>query len=62
MSNAGYSYCGDPESAGTIIVNTCAFIEPAVEESLDTILDISAEYPMLPSWSPDVCPCGTRKT
>lgn len=45
MSNAGYSYCEDPESAGTIIINTCAFIEPAVEESVDTILDISAEYP-----------------
>jgi ribosomal protein S12 methylthiotransferase len=45
MSNAGYSYCEAPESAGTIIINTCAFIEPAVEESVETILDISAEYP-----------------
>ncbi len=45
MSNAGYSYCDDPGTAGTIIINTCAFIEPAVQESVDTILDISEEYP-----------------
>ncbi len=45
MSTGGYSYTEDPKSAGTIIVNTCAFIEPAVEESVDTILDINAEFP-----------------
>ncbi|MBI5249707.1 MAG: 30S ribosomal protein S12 methylthiotransferase RimO [Desulfomonile tiedjei] len=45
MSTGGYSYTDDPESAGTIIINTCAFIEPAVEESVDTILDVRSEFP-----------------
>lgn len=45
MSRAGYAFTEEPDTAGTIIVNTCAFIEPAVEESVDTILDIRTEFP-----------------
>ncbi len=30
----------DPASANVIVVNTCSFIEPATEESIDTILEM----------------------
>ncbi len=39
MADAGFVYTDDPTAAGIIIINTCAFIEPAVDESIDTILD-----------------------
>ncbi|MGB6065550.1 MAG: 30S ribosomal protein S12 methylthiotransferase RimO [Desulfomonilaceae bacterium] len=39
MTQAGFVYTDDPAAARVIIINTCAFIEPAVEESIDTILD-----------------------
>jgi ribosomal protein S12 methylthiotransferase len=39
MAEAGFVYTDDPAAAGTIVINTCAFIEPAVDESIDTILD-----------------------
>ncbi len=41
----GFIYSGDPAQAGFIIINTCAFIQPAVEESIETILDLAAEFP-----------------
>ena len=42
MTSAGFVYSDDPSAARVLIVNTCAFIEPAVEESIDTILDYRA--------------------
>jgi ribosomal protein S12 methylthiotransferase len=39
MADAGFVYTEDPSVAAVIIINTCAFIEPAVEESIDTVLD-----------------------
>jgi ribosomal protein S12 methylthiotransferase len=39
MTDGGFVYAEDPSVAEVIIVNTCAFIEAAVEESIDTILD-----------------------
>jgi ribosomal protein S12 methylthiotransferase len=30
-----------PEAADVIIVNTCSFIQPATEESVDTVLDMA---------------------
>ena len=33
-----YTLTGDPDDADVVIVNTCGFIEPAKEESIDTIL------------------------
>ncbi len=35
----GYQLVGDPAEADVIVVNTCAFIGPAKEESIDTILE-----------------------
>ncbi|MFC1833760.1 hypothetical protein ACFL2Q_03375, partial [Thermodesulfobacteriota bacterium] len=39
MVHGGFSHVEDPRHAGTIIINTCAFIQPAVEESIDVIFD-----------------------
>jgi len=38
----GYGEADAPEDADLIIVNTCAFIEPAREESIETILQLSS--------------------
>lgn len=35
----------DPEQADLIIVNTCAFIQPAREEAIQTLLDYRTRYP-----------------
>jgi ribosomal protein S12 methylthiotransferase len=43
MAASGFAYTQDLAAARLIIVNTCAFIEPAVEESIDVILDLKAE-------------------
>jgi ribosomal protein S12 methylthiotransferase len=40
---AGHSLVDAPDSADVIVVNTCAFIDAAKEESVDTILEM-AEY------------------
>ncbi len=45
LFDRGYTHADDPLTAGYIVINTCAFIEPAVEESIDAILDIKAEHP-----------------
>jgi ribosomal protein S12 methylthiotransferase len=36
----GYRHVGDPSEAEVIVVNTCGFIGPAKEESIDTILEM----------------------
>jgi ribosomal protein S12 methylthiotransferase len=38
---SGYDFVGSPEEAEIILVNTCGFINPAVEEGIDTILDLA---------------------
>ena len=43
MIGAGFLYTHDSADAAVVIVNTCAFIEAAVQESIDTILDYRAE-------------------
>jgi ribosomal protein S12 methylthiotransferase len=40
---AGLKPVSDPEKAEIIIVNTCGFIEPAINESIDAVLEL-AEY------------------
>lgn len=45
MSSSGWMFTEDPASADVIIINTCAFIEAAVEESINTILDYVSENP-----------------
>ena len=43
MSSAGFVHVEDPSVADVVVINTCAFIEQAVEESIDTILDCREE-------------------
>ena len=38
---AGHSLVDAPEGAEVIVVNTCAFIDAAKEESVDTILEMA---------------------
>jgi ribosomal protein S12 methylthiotransferase len=38
---AGYQDAASPESADVVMVNTCAFIEPARRESVDTVLELA---------------------
>lgn len=42
LEHAGYGTATDPESADVVMVNTCAFIDAARRESIDTILDLAA--------------------
>lgn len=38
----GYRLATDPAKASLIVVNTCGFLESAVEEAIETILDLSS--------------------
>lgn len=41
MRGDGAELTDDPEEADTIVVNTCAFLESATQESIDTILELA---------------------
>jgi len=41
LKTAGWTITEAPEKADTIIVNTCSFIESAINESIDTILELA---------------------
>jgi ribosomal protein S12 methylthiotransferase len=41
LTQAGWEVTGVPEAADLLLVNTCAFIEPACKEAVDTILDLA---------------------
>ena len=42
LAAAGYRVVDDPEQADAVVVNTCAFVEAAKRESIETILDATA--------------------
>lgn len=42
LGEAGYAHAGSPDDADVVMVNTCAFIEEARRESVETILDLKA--------------------
>ena len=42
LRDHGYEFTGDPAEADILLVNTCGFIEPAKEESIDTIFEMAA--------------------
>ena len=48
LEAVGWRWVDSPQGADLILVNTCAFIEPAQEESVNTTLDLVAEYPETP--------------
>mgnify|MGYP001184963546 CR=1 FL=1 len=41
LDKAGYELTGDEKEADVIVINTCAFIESAKRESIDSILDVA---------------------
>ena len=41
LRQAGWSLTRDPADAAVIVVNTCSFVESAINESIDTILDLA---------------------
>ena len=43
LQGAGYRLVADPKQADVIVVNTCAFIETAKQESVDAILEMARE-------------------
>lgn len=43
LTSNGHELTPDPSTADVIVVNTCSFIDPAKQESVDTILEM-AEY------------------
>lgn len=43
LRHAGYNIVADERDADILIVNTCGFIDPAKQESIDTLLEL-AEY------------------
>ena len=42
LVRAGYDIVSLDEPADAIIVNTCAFLQSAIEESIDTIFDLTS--------------------
>jgi ribosomal protein S12 methylthiotransferase RimO len=42
LTAAGYRVVADPEHADAVVVNTCAFVEAAKRESIETVLDAAA--------------------
>ncbi|MBC2742431.1 MAG: 30S ribosomal protein S12 methylthiotransferase RimO, partial [Desulfosarcina sp.] len=41
LRQAGWSMTRDPAEASVIVVNTCSFVESAINESIDTILELA---------------------
>jgi len=41
LRQGAFELVGEPEEADVIVVNTCSFIRPATEESIDTILEMA---------------------
>lgn len=41
LAGAGWNIVKEPAGAGVIIINTCSFIESAISESIDTILELA---------------------
>ncbi|MGP0031962.1 MAG: MiaB/RimO family radical SAM methylthiotransferase [Acidimicrobiales bacterium] len=41
LAGQGYRRAAEPSEADLVVVNTCAFIEPARQESIETVLELS---------------------
>jgi ribosomal protein S12 methylthiotransferase len=41
LLGGGYELVAGPDEADVIVVNTCSFIQPATEESIETVLDMA---------------------
>ncbi|MFT6378455.1 MAG: ribosomal protein S12 methylthiotransferase, partial [bacterium] len=41
LMEGGYEFVDAADDADVIVVNTCSFIQPATEESIETVLDMA---------------------
>lgn len=57
LIRAGYSIVDIADSADVIVVNTCSFIQSAIEESLDTVFEITG-YDSVASGDTKLVVCG----
>jgi ribosomal protein S12 methylthiotransferase len=48
---AGHELTSDSANADVLVVNTCAFIDSAKEESIEAILEMAAHKRDAPDWS-----------
>src|SRR6056297_2242440 len=48
LEEAGWTWTADADQADLIVINTCGFIEPAQQESIDTTLSFLSAYPDTP--------------
>jgi len=44
IESSAYSLATEPEDADVVVVNTCSFIADATEESVNTIMDVAAQW------------------
>ena len=60
LAGQGYRRAADPSEADLVVVNTCAFIESARQESIDTVLELADLRRPAPAWSsPAAWPSAT---
>ena len=48
LTKAGWEVVGEPRGAAVLLVNTCAFIAPASQEAVETILEMAAHKEKAP--------------
>ena len=51
LGAAGYELAGDADQADTVVINTCAFIDPAKAESTEVILEHAQRKRPDSNWS-----------
>lgn len=61
LNQSGYRLVGQNDAADIIIINTCAFINPAKEEAIETILTIAGEKKNNPSLRVVVAGCLAQR-
>ncbi|SDO46336.1 30S ribosomal protein S12 methylthiotransferase RimO [Desulforhopalus singaporensis] len=61
LDQSGWQLCEDPELADVIIINTCGFIQPAVEEAIDEILAMANIKKSRPGVKLVVCGCLVQR-
>jgi len=62
IKSKGFDLASSIEDAGIAVINTCGFIRPAVEEAIDTILevaDLKKQGKLKKLWLPGVLSRGT---
>ncbi len=61
LRDAGYELVEDPARADVLVVNTCGFIQPAVEEGIEAILDLAQAKKVKPATKLLVTGCMVQR-